>query len=151
MNSSDTRIGRVPQGSRRVVAAVVELLLPPFPALEAQVRVAVVGEATRFAIAQIENIPTFLRLPYLLAITGFQWLAVLRFGRPFLRLPRPRQDAYLALWSDSPIAPMRDFVRLIRGCVVLAYFDHPEVIRSLRAERDADAGGDAETRRVAAR
>lgn len=151
MTSSDTKIGRVPQGSRRVVAAIVELLLPPFPALEAQARLGVVGEATRFAIAQIENIPTFLRLPYLLAITGFQWLAVLRYGRPFLRLSRPRQDAYLALWSDSPIAPMRDFVRLIRGCVVLAYFDHPEVARALRAERGADARGAEQTRRVAAK
>jgi hypothetical protein len=89
----------------------------------------------RFVALQVENIPTYLRVPYLVAVAGFQWLPVLRFGRRFLSLPLESQRSYLALWSESPLAPMRDFIRLIRNCALLAYYDHPDVRRALGADR----------------
>lgn len=98
---------------------------------------------TRFVALQVENIPAYLRLPYLLAITGFQWLPLLRWGRPFTHLPEKAQRDYLKLWSDGPVGVTRDFVRLIRGCALLAYFDHPQTRLALEPGRGVeDAGRD---------
>jgi hypothetical protein len=130
-----------------VVAGVTGLLIPSEPRLGEDARAHVLGSVVRFVALQVENIPAYLRLPYLVAVTGFQWLPVLRFGRRFLDLPLDSQRAYLALWSDAPLGPMRDFVRLIRNCALLAYYDHPEVRRALRAATpDGDATGERRVR-----
>ena len=133
------RLDRVRPGQRRTVAAIVDRLLPSAPQLPAEARRRVAEASTRFVVVEIESIPPFLRLPYLLAVVGFEWVAVLRYGRPFSRLAAEAQRAYLALWSDFPIGTPRDFVKLIRGCALLAYFDHPEVRAALeRGRRAAD-------------
>jgi hypothetical protein len=119
-----------------VLARIVELLVPATPGLEPADRRPVRAEATRFVVAQIESIPTFLRVPYLAAIVAFDVVAVARYGRTFLRLDEPRQHAYLALWTNSPIAQMRDFVKPIRSCALLAHFDHATVRAALESARD---------------
>jgi hypothetical protein len=124
------RLDRVLPFQRRVLAGIVDTLLPPAPALDDEARRRVSAAATRFVVIEVESIPTFLRLPYLFAILGFQLLAVARYARPFTALPVEKQNAYVRLWTNSPIGVMRDFLKLIRGCSLLAYFDHPEV-RSL--------------------
>lgn len=121
------RLDQVQPLQRRVVAGIVEVLLPSAPALSAEARVRVSAAATRFVVLEIDGIPTFLRVPYLVAILGFQLVALLRYGTVFTRLSPERQRDYVALWTDSPIGVMRDFLKLIRGCSLLAYFDHPEV------------------------
>jgi hypothetical protein len=118
-----------------VVAGVAGLLIPCEPRLPDDVRARVLDSVARFVALQVENLPPYLRLPYLVAVTGFQWLPVLRFGRRFLALPSESQRAYLALWSNAPLGPVRDFVRLIRGCALLAYYDHPDVLQALRVDR----------------
>lgn len=131
------KLDRLSRGQRRTVAAIVDRLLPSAPELAAEARRRVAEASTRFVAVEIESIPRFLRVPYLLAVLGFEWLALLRYGRPFSRLAAERQRAYLALWSDFPIGPPRDFVKLIRGCALLAYFDHPEVRAALERDRHA--------------
>jgi hypothetical protein len=121
------RLDRVLPLQRRVLAGIVDTLLPSAPALQPEARTRVAAAATRFVVVEVESIPTFLRLPYLLAIVGFQLVSLLRYGLPFTRLSAEKQRAYVALWTDSPIGVMRDFLKLIRGCSLLAYFDHPEV------------------------
>ena len=59
---------------------------------------------------------------------------MLRFGRRFVALDAERRAAYVALWSDSPIGAMRNFVKLIRGCALLAYYDHPALLEALEAQ-----------------
>lgn len=131
------RFDRIRPGQRRTVAAIVGQLLPSAPELPEDARRRVVEASTRFVVVEIESIPRFLRVPYLLAVVGFEWLALLRYGRPFSRLAAERQRLYLSLWSDFPIGPPRDFVKLIRGCSLLAYFDHPEVRAALERGRHA--------------
>ena len=108
---------------------------PMRPGQRITVRSRVLDYVERFVALQVENVPTYLRVPYLAAVVGFQWMPVLRFGQRFLDLPLETQRAYLALWSEAPLAPMRDFVRLIRNCALLAYYDHPDVCRALGAGR----------------
>lgn len=113
------------------VAAVVESLLPSVPTLEAGVRAAVVADVVRFVSSQIAALPDFLRAPYGLALVGFEWLPVLRYGRPFGALDDTRRAAYLAFWSEAPIGAMRNVVKVIRSCALLAYYDHPALAAAL--------------------
>ena len=128
-------LDRVLAPQRRVVAAIVERLLPPAPTLAPEIRQMVAAHATRFVVIEIESIPRFLRAPYLAAIFVFEWLAAARYLRPYTRLGVEAQQAYLDFWSNNPLGPLRDFVKLIRGCALLAYFDHPAVRGALDRER----------------
>jgi hypothetical protein len=129
------RLAHLSDRQARLLAGITALLIPSEPRLPYEVRARVLDDTERFVALQVENIPNYLRVPYLLAVTAFQWLPVLRFGRRFLDLPFESQRACLAMWSEAPLAPMRDFVRLIRNCALLAYYDHPDVCRALGAGR----------------
>ncbi len=128
------------------MAAIVALVIPDFPQLEAVVRSRVHDDVCRYVLEQIGSMAGFLAGPYRLAILGFEALPVLRYGKAFHALPRPRQHAYLSRWSAAPLGAMRDFVKLIRSCALLAYFDHPDVRHVLETDhatrpRDVDASG----------
>jgi hypothetical protein len=117
-------------GSRyetNVVHRLVQLLVPAYPALDGAVRAGIEDDVTAFVAGQIRSMPSFLRIPYRLAVVAFDWLAVLRHGRPFVALHSEPATAYLSLWSSSRLGPTRDFVKLIRSCALFAYFDHPQV------------------------
>jgi hypothetical protein len=131
----------IPSRQRHVVAEIVGLVTPaeflPDPEARARVR----DDATDFVCSQIAAMPSFLRLPYRLALAAFNLLPVLRWARPFSRLPERARTAYLSVWSDGGISLNRDFVKLLRSCALLAYFDHEEVRRQLRnAPRPSLAG-----------
>ncbi len=96
-----------------------------------EIRARVQEDATDFVCSQIAGMPSFLRLPYRLALVVFNWLPLLRWARSFARLPEPAKAAYLSFWSDGGISLNRDFVKLLRSCALLAYFDHEEVRRQL--------------------
>ena len=116
---------------RRTIDEIVRILLPenPGPADgdRERVRIAV----TDFVVSQIEAMPTFIGIPYRAAVSGFELLAIARFGRVFLALSDAEKASYLAAWADAPVGPARDFVKMIRSCALLAYFDHPDVARHL--------------------
>ena len=143
-----TRGGRVKRtvklwrSQRAVLRAIVTLIIPAYPDLDAATRAAVEIDVTRYVASQIQQMPRFLRLPYKLAVVSFDWLALLRYARPFRRLPSELQSAYLAAWSDAPLGPMRDFVKLIRSSALLVYFDHPRVLQRLEAERQLPGADD---------
>lgn len=118
-----------------VVGEILQLLEPDYPELNEAERAATHGDVTRYVAAQIQGMPTHLRLPCKLALLVFDCLPLLRHLRRFVALPAARRRDYLALWSDGPIAPMRDFVKLIRSSGLLVYYDHPLVIRRLVAGR----------------
>ena len=117
-----------------MVDEIVRLLTPDDPALEPSERSRVQSSVTGFVASQVEGLPSFMALPYRLAISAFDLLSVVRYGRSFCSLEDSRKRAYLALWSEFPIGPPRDFVKLIRGCALLAFFDHPDVTRALLSE-----------------
>ncbi len=125
----------LPARYTRVLSEIVRLLVPSYPKVDPAVKARVHADVTAFVVSQIEAMPSFLRLPYKLALITFNLLPLFWRGRPFVALPAAAQTAYVALWSDGPIGAMRDFVKLIRSCALLAYFDHPEVARRLDAQR----------------
>lgn len=117
-----------------LLRSLVRSLTPEFPALESGQRIALETQVADFVGVQISSMPAFLRLPYCLCMSLFDWSALLRYGRLFRALDIARQRDYLAFWANSPIAVMRDFVKLIRSCTLLQYLDHPLVSRALQAE-----------------
>ena len=73
-----------------LLTAIVGCFLPPFPALPAAERAAVADDVVASVGAQIAAMPRFLRLPYRSALTAFDLLCVLRYGRPFRALDEAR-------------------------------------------------------------
>lgn len=127
----ETRLRRLSPGRRQAVAAMVRLVLPAYPDLEESGRSRVETAVADFVASQIESLPTHLAVPYRWALTAFEWIPVLRFGDRFSALEPSAQTSCLKFWSEFPVGPPRDFVKLIRSCSVLAYFDHPEVTARL--------------------
>ena len=116
-----------PFGTDRTIAAIVACLQPDFPRLEPAAQGDVQAGVTAFTTAQVAALPDFLRHPYRLALVAFEWLALLRFGRRFVALGSEQRRAWLDLWSASPVGAMRNFVKLLRSCTLLAFYDHPAV------------------------
>lgn len=116
-------------GSRQetLLAAVVHSLLPSVPALPPTERVAIASDVVTAVAAQIAAMPSFLRVPYRSALVAFDLLPVMRFGRPFRSLDERRQRAWLGLWEERGVGPMRAMVKLVRSCTLFAWFDHPRV------------------------
>ncbi len=122
-----------------MVDEIVQLLTPDDPVLAPAERTRVQSSVSGFVASQVEGLPSFMAMPYRLAISAFGLMSVLRYGRGFCSLEDSRKRAYLALWSEFPIGPPRDFVKLIRGCALLAFFDHPDVTRAMLSELAAEA------------
>ena len=127
-----------------LVLAIARPLLPSFPPLSD----AELNEAERdlegFLAAQLSEMPRYLDLAFKVALVAFDWLPVLRYGRTYRGLPRETQARVVRAWSGSPIAAMRNFVKLLRSCALFAWLDHPIVAARLEhasAERAQHAGG----------
>ena len=86
--------------------------------------------------------PSNLKVPNIIAQRAFNCLSCLRFGLPFTVINQEKQGRYVRLWSQSPIGLMRDFIKLIRSCVLLSYLDHPLVLQELELGIKRSADGD---------
>jgi hypothetical protein len=110
-----------------IITAIVADLLPAHPALDPGERADVAADVVAFVVAQVQGLPEFLRIPYGAASFAFDGLAIVRWGRPFRMLDGARRRAYVALWTGSPLGATRNFIKLVRSCTLLAYYDHPTV------------------------
>jgi hypothetical protein len=122
--------------SHDLLVHVVRPLLPDKPRLNGTRHLTVEQEVIDFLAAEIAAMPGYLRMPYQVALRGYNWLALLRYGRPYVGLDPSTQAQYMRSWSDSPLGSMRDFIKLIRSTVLLQYLDHPLV----RAELEFGQG-----------
>ena len=126
-----------------IITAIVVDLLPAHPVLDPADRDAVTADVVAFVVAQVRGLPEFLRIPYGAASFVFDGLAILRWGRPFRMLDGARRQAYVALWTGSSLGATRNFLKLIRSCTLLAYYDHPTVRARLEESVTPAAGGAA--------
>jgi hypothetical protein len=124
---------------REVVDAAVAALLRDVPPLGDDTREQVVRDVAVFLAAQIAGMPSTLRVPYRAALAAFDLLPLLRYGRPFHLLENSAQVAWLDLWGERGGLPTRSFVKLLRSCVLFAYFDHPVVVARLEAAARPEA------------
>jgi hypothetical protein len=127
------------KGRSRLLRQIVRILVPSEPQLDPVASREVEDAVVSFVAAQIESLPPFLRIPYAVALLGFDWLAILRYGRPYVRLEDEQSRRYLRLWDQAPLGLCRDFVKLLRSCALLAYLDHPLVTKELEASAGLEA------------
>jgi hypothetical protein len=121
------------------IATVVASLLPAHPRVTESVRATVTASVVEFVVSQVGALPDFLRIPYGLGLLAFEYLPLARWGRPLGHLDAERRAAYIASWSDSPLGAARNFMKLMRSCALLAYYDHPALRSALEAPADTIA------------
>jgi hypothetical protein len=122
----------VPGGiTSELITGMVVVFFPDEPHLTATQEQQVRRDVATFVAGQLRVMPAFLRIPYIVGLHAFDWLAILRYGLPYSNLNGVRRQHYIAFWTNSPISAMRDFVKLIRTNVLLAYLDHPIVTEAL--------------------
>jgi hypothetical protein len=109
----------MPSAEKKLLADIVQTLLPG--SIERRIQ----DEVVAFVADQIDGMPSYLRYPYRLAMSGFNWLALRPYARTFLKLDPVKQRDYVGMWIHSTIGFKRDFIKLIRSCALLAYYDHP--------------------------
>lgn len=126
-------------GRTLLLHRVVQVLVPSEPPLDHDATSEVEDAVVSFLAAQIGSLPPFIRIPYSVALVGFDWLAVLRYGRRYVRLDEARSRQYLSAWDQAPVSLCRDFVKLLRSCALLAYLDHPIVARQLEVSAGLEA------------
>ena len=119
------------KGRTQLLRQIVGILIPSQPELDSEASREVEDAVVSFLAAQIQSLPVYVRIPYRFALVGFEWLAVVRFGRRYVRLDDKQRRRYLHAWDQSPVGLCRDFVKLLRSCTLLAYLDHPIVAREL--------------------
>lgn len=116
---------------------VVAVVLPQDPALDPGTRRAVENEISRYLADQLRALPAYLRAPFQATLAVFALAPIVRWARPFGRLPSAARAHYVARWDHAPFAPLRDFIKLIRSTALLVYFDHPSVREQLQHARAA--------------
>jgi hypothetical protein len=131
-SSAAGRARKLSRHEVRILRAVCDDLYPDRPRL-GDAATDVKGDVGAWVVGQVEGLPGYLLLPYRAALIGFGWLPVLRWGRSYPALPRARRLAWLSWWSDGPVPPCRDFVKLLRSCALFAWYDHPRVRATLEA------------------
>jgi hypothetical protein len=71
------------------------------------------------------------RLPYIMVLRAFDWLACRQYAQRFSRLDPAKRKDYLSVWIHSTVGFKRDFIKLIRSCALLRFYDHPEIMASM--------------------
>lgn len=117
--------------NHKLLVFMARSLYPKEPLLTPEEKARVEKKVVSDLAGQILAMPVYLKVPYMMTLHGFNYLSCFRFGLPFTIINQEKQGKYVRLWSRSPIGLMRDFIKLIRSCVLLAYLDHPLVLQEL--------------------
>ena len=120
--------------THEVVTHIVKFLLPnELPVMDTE-HTLVEGDVVEFVLSQILAMPTYLRIPYQIALHMFNLLPILICGKVFICLDKNNQKKYIALWNKSPVSMMRNFIKLICSCALLQYYDHPVILKYLESK-----------------
>lgn len=128
---------------QRLLLLIAEPMLPTKPALDPAERQRVGLGLADFLTRQIGALPHHLSLLVSAGLLSFEWLPLLRFGRPFTALDSDQRRRRVAKWSTSRMQPKRDLLKMVRSCALLFYLDHPIVRARLEKEAasSASSGG----------
>ena len=76
------------------------------------------NRAVRFVLDQHGRMPGYLCLPFLLVTLAFGGSSVLRYGRPFHRLPHAMRWRQIEAWRNAPIGVCRDLIKFYESFVI---------------------------------
>ncbi len=89
----------------------------------------------------IDARPPALRRQLGVFLRVLRWGPVLRYGRPYDRLPPAQQDAVLRWFHDAPVTPLRQGFWGVKTLVFMGYYGRPEAGGQIgyRPSRDGNA------------
>ena len=117
--------------SYKLVEKIVSAMLPEKPVVYSDLRRKVEDDVSDFVYGQIEALPVYLRVIYKIVLCKFNFSSFFIYGNVFSNLNKSKQLNYSRMWSESPIRQMRDFIKLIKSCAFLQYFDHPVILEAI--------------------
>jgi uncharacterized protein (TIRG00374 family) len=105
------------------IMALAEALLPDNanPLSDAHIKAS--RRAAAFARDQIDSLPFQILLAYRIGMALFRFLARIRYGRAFEKLPLSRRRAFAAAWAYGHFFIARQLLRPVRCCALLAYYE----------------------------
>ena len=114
--------------SRAIVASLAGTVLPAEGRDKATIRYVV-----RFVDDFVPFMPALMRRGFPLGLLLLQWgtLATMLALKPFTLLSARAKERYLERWAKSPIALFRALAQGVRGLILSAYYEQPEVHRAL--------------------
>jgi uncharacterized membrane protein YbhN (UPF0104 family) len=93
-----------------------------------------VRDVAAFLDGQIHALPPHLRTLFHLGMTFFRVTTRARTFRSFCALPLLRRRSMVESWAFGQIGLFRQLFRPIRSIALLAYYERPDVVRSLAPE-----------------
>ena len=125
------RSNRINPFTKNILSAVIVSVLPDVLGLNEESGLEVQNDVINFVAGQVESLPRFLFLPYCSLLLIFNYACLLFKGNFFTELVKIEQLNYLRMWSYSKLRFMRDFIKLIRSCSLLRYYDHPLITKEM--------------------
>jgi hypothetical protein len=114
---------RIPDRLRRVLEPLARIILPE----DDLDRLGLIEPVIDHCELSLRAGPAIVRAGLLAGLAAFEAGAIARFGRPFTRLSRDRQDRWFAAWWESEAPPMRQLAKGVKTLLALAYWEHPLV------------------------
>jgi hypothetical protein len=126
---------------------VIDALIPEWPPLPPDRRVAVSAFCGRFVSRQIALAPAHIGFGIRVLFAVFYVFAFLRLGlHPLGAVSREQRSKALRDFAFEQIPPFIALERVLRSLTVLAFFDHPDVIAAIGQESSASAAATSPTR-----
>jgi len=114
------------------IDAMIDALLPEWPALPPERRMCVSADCTRFVRRQIALSPAHIRFGIHVLFVAFCLFAFLRLGaRPLGSVPRERRTLALRAFAREQVAPLVALERVLRSMTIVAYLEHADVLAAI--------------------
>ncbi len=120
-----------------LIKQLSRVFIPDNTFLDIEYTKTIENDVTEFVNSQIAAMPFFLQLPYKITLFIFNLLSIPSYKKPFLMLDSKQKREYVSSWENNKISKIRDFIKPIRSCALLRYFDHPIVLRILESNVEA--------------
>jgi len=85
------------------------------------------NQAVRFVLEQHGGMPDFLRFPFACVTVAFGLSSLLRYGKPFHRLPHQVRWRQVEAWRAAPLSVCRDLIRFYESFVVFFSYSRQSI------------------------
>lgn len=118
------------------IVPIVKLMVPAWPEILPEKSDPIINSISRFVTSEIQGMESYLRFPYLILLKIFRFLAIIFYGHTFNKLPFEKKNQYFSRWENSRFNFMRDFIKLFRSLVVLAFYEHSSVCEAININKE---------------
>jgi hypothetical protein len=119
----------VPDSVRRTLKTLIMTVLPPDEVRSQELHERVLAHVE----ASMEFLPKSGQTPFRIGFWAFEYLALVMAPRirPFSMLSEKDRVVYVGRWAHSTFPPFHNFFKAIKGFMMLAYYEQPEVMKLL--------------------